>query len=290
MEVLADRSALPTKVDITILERLTLGDLVVRYAKERTSLKRGADTEQIVLTALLRHSICLRKLRDLRPEDFASYRDERLKVVAPSTVKRQLGTIRNLFEVARSEWGIPLPSNPLTGLTLSDTDTRRERRLKPGEFERLCEAAGKSRNPCVLPIVRLAVETGLRRGEILGIQRDHVAPDQLSLTLPVTKNGHARVIPLSAEARRVLAGLSSNGHRLFPISANAFRLAWERVKARSGVEDLRFHDLRHEAISRFFEKGLSLPEVSLLSGHRDPRMLLRYSHAMRAIILEKLDG
>ena len=65
---------------------------------------------------------------------------------------------------------------------------------------------------------------------------------------------------------------------MFPISADALRLAWERVKRRAGIKDLRFHDLRHEAISRFFEMGLSVPEVALISGHKDARMLFRYTH------------
>jgi integrase len=77
--------------------------------------------------------------------------------------------------------------------------------------------------------------------------------------------------------------------RLFPMTGNAFRLAWERVKKRAEIVDLRFHDLRHEAISRLFERGLTTPEVAMISGHRDMRMLFRYSHAMREAVLEKLD-
>ena len=78
--------------------------------------------------------------------------------------------------------------------------------------------------------------------------------------------------------------------RVFPITGNALRLAWERVKHRAGIEDLRFHDLRHEAISRFFEKGLSVPEVASISGHRDLRMLQRYAHARNEVIFAKLDA
>jgi integrase len=78
--------------------------------------------------------------------------------------------------------------------------------------------------------------------------------------------------------------------RVYPITGNALRLAWERVKRRAGIEDLRFHDLRHEAISRFFEKGLSVPEVASISGHRDLRMLQRYAHARNEVIIAKLDG
>ena len=65
---------------------------------------------------------------------------------------------------------------------------------------------------------------------------------------------------------------------LMALTGNAIRLAWGKVKKKAGVTDLRFHDLRHEAISRFFEMSLSVPEVALISGHRDPRMLFRYTH------------
>jgi integrase len=104
------------------------------------------------------------------------------------------------------------------------------------------------------------------------------------------KNGYSRTIPLPSAALDVLSELDEKEDRIFPMIANAVRLAWERVKLRAGVEDLHFHDLRHEAISSFFEKGLSTPEVALISGHKDMRMLFRYSHATRQNILRHLDG
>jgi integrase len=86
----------------------------------------------------------------------------------------------------------------------------------------------------------------------------------------------------------ILGKVPMNAERVFAISANAFRLAWDRLRVRAGITDLHFHDLRHEAISRFFEKGLNVPEVALISGHRDPRMLFRYTHPKPHLIAEKL--
>ncbi len=130
----------------------------------------------------------------------------------------------------------------------------------------------------------------MRRGEILAVCPEHIDVDKRALLVPGSKNGRARTIPLSIPAIELLSKHRTTDGRLFPLSANAFRLAWERVKRRAGIEDLHFHDLRHEAISRFFEKGLSVPEVALISGHRDPRMLLRYTHPMSEGILKKLDA
>jgi integrase len=150
------------------------------------------------------------------------------------------------------------------------------------------EAAQSCRNCWVLPIILFAIETGMRRGEILALRWEHIRHNEQSLLIPQTKNGYSRVIPLSHEALEVLSTLSVVGDRVFPTTAIALRLAWDRLRSRAGVPGLRFHDLRHEAISRFFERGLTIPEVTLISGHRDARMLFRYTHAAREGILTKL--
>jgi len=107
--------------------------------------------------------------------------------------------------------------------------------------------------------------------------------------IPDSKNGHPRQVILTHKAIEVLRGLPPNAGRVFPMSPNALRLAWERIRRRAGCPDLHFHDLRHEAISRFFEMGLTTPEVASISGHRDIRMLMRYAHPMRQRIIEQMD-
>jgi integrase len=104
----------------------------------------------------------------------------------------------------------------------------------------------------------------------------------------MTKNGHPRTIPLTPKAVEILASLEEKDERVFPVTPNAVRLAWERLRKRAGLQDLRLHDLRHEAVSRFFEYGLTVPEVALISGHRDPRMLSRYTHLRPEKVTEKL--
>jgi integrase len=99
-------------------------------------------------------------------------------------------------------------------------------------------------------------------------------------------NGHARTIPLSRSAIPVRQLLSNS---IFLIKGDAFRLAWNRIVLRASISNLRLHDLRHEAISRFFEMGLTVPEVAAISGHRDLTMLFRYAHAQSQSILTKLD-
>jgi integrase len=288
IEAEADRIGLPP--NRRILNHTTLGGLVRRYRDEVTPRKRGGNDEHIVLTAFLRHPICDRTLSGLSPAEFATYRDERLQKVKASTVKRQLATIHNVFEVAREEWRMPLPVNPLTALNLPDTSQKRERRLRADEHAAIVLAAAACRNTYMLPIILVALETGMRRREMLSLQWDDVDLISRELVVRVAKNGHPRVLPLSLDALNILAQLPRKGSRIFPTSPNAVRLAWERLKARAGVNNLRFHDLRHEALSRLFEKGLSTPEVALISGHRDVRMLFRYTHPLRKAVLDKLDA
>jgi integrase len=284
----ADRGDLPK--DSKVLREQTLGELILRYQGAVSIHKAGYENECIVFNAFLQHPICLKTLAELRTEDFADYRDERLKTIKATTLKRQLSPVHNAFEVAREEWGLPLKTNPLDGLKLKLKDKRRERRLLPGEQERLLAATTERRNKLITPIIVFALATAMRRGEILAMKWIDVDVQRRSLLIPETKNGDSRVIPLSRQAIAVLKLLPRTGQKVFPVSANAVRLSWTRLTKRAQLKNFHFHDLRHEAISRFFELGLSAPEVGLISGHKDLRSLFRYAHATRQAILAKLEG
>ena len=128
----------------------------------------------------------------------------------------------------------------------------------------------------------------MRRGELLGLQWEHVHLAKRIVHLPLTKNGESRDVPLSQRATATLTALSTykqpDAELVFPMSANSVRLAFERLRSRAEMPDFHFHDLRHEAITRLFERGLSIAEVSAISGHKELRMLQRYIH-LRAIDL-----
>lgn len=284
----ADRHELPT--DPKALQSVTFGDLVQRYRDTVTPGKKTADAEKYVLNALLTHKICSRRLSELRTEDFARYRDDRLEVIQPTSLKRELTPVRHLFEVARDEWGLPLKENPLHKLKLEAPDQRRERRLRPGELDIILGEAQRCHNKLMVPIIRWALATAMRRGEIVKMRWSNLNRQQRTLFIPDTKNGQSRTIPLSSAAISFLDQQDHVNDHIFPITGNAVRLAWEKLKVRAGIEDLHFHDLRHEAISLYFEMGLTVPEVALISGHKDMRMLFRYSHATRQNILKQFDA
>lgn len=288
IEAQADRAGIPA--DPKQLRSITLGDLISRYRSEITSQKRGAHVETAVLSKLLADPICNLTLSQVSSATFARYRDHRLKTITAGTLKRQLNPVRHMFEIARTQWGLPIEENPIAKLGFKGTDRKRDRRLLPGEFERLMQAATAYRNPIVKGIIQFALATGMRRGEILAMQWHHLDFPRRLLTIPLTKNGHSRTIPLSRDALHALHSCDHSAKHVYPFKANALRLAFDRIVRRASIADLRFHDLRHEAISRFFEMGLTTPEVASISGHRDLTMLFRYAHAQQQNIFVKLDA
>ncbi len=296
MEIKADRRDLPTPVKV--LDSHRVRDIIERYRDEITVKKRSADTETYLLNAFLRQPIANLTLAQITSAHFSTYRDKRLKEVKPGTVNRELSIIKHAFDVAGREWDIPLRVNPLAKIKKLKANNARTRRMTGDEYKILEEAAVKSRNTQIMPLIRFAVATGMRRGEIMRLRWDAISFDARTLHIPVTKNGHARTIPLSREAIAVLSEMQNREDEdredgrdesyVFPFSDNAAKLAWQRLVKRAKIEDLHFHDLRHEAISRFFERGLSVPEVALISGHRDYRMLFRYTHLKAEDVAQKL--
>jgi integrase len=113
------------------------------------------------------------------------------------------------------------------------------------------------------------------------------------VTILEAKNGYSRTSPLTPSAYALLHRCRSEdkkedeNERVFPLTANALKMAWGRMLDKAGIRDLHFHDLRHEAISRFFEMGLTVPEVASISGHRNSAMLSRYGHAQMSRIQER---
>ena len=257
----------------------TLASVLQRYTREVTPLKRGASVELLRIRVILRHKITQTPLNHLTSTHIAKYRDDRLKKVAAGTVRRELGIFSHALETARKEWGYYLPSNPVAGIRKPIEPRGRDRRLEGDEEQRLLDACMRSTNHWLLPLVCFALETAMRRGELLALEWKDVHVAQSWVHLSDTKNGSPRDVPLSPKAQAILADLPHDlSGIVFPVHFGALKSAWRRLLGRSGVVGLRFHDLRHEATSRFFEKGLNVMEVAAITGHRDLRMLQRYTH------------
>ena len=158
------------------------------------------------------------------------------------------------------------------------TTSPRERRLKDGEFEEAPRSLLRNLDLGISqPVVVLAIETAMRRGEILGLRWEHIDLDKkTTFFLPMTKNGLSRWVPLSNQAVAKLSKAPRDTDRPFPLTDIAFRQAWDRLRTRANISDLTFRDLRHEAISRMFDNGMKIHEVMALSEHKTASQLFRY--------------
>jgi integrase len=296
-------------------ERTTLREALDRYEREVTPSKRSAEQERRLLRSLRGINLAARSLATIRGADLAQLRDEWLASARPATVVRRLALLSHVFVIARKEWGMESLPNPVEAIRKPKIDNARTRRLigdeeasdrgaPDGEIERVIAAAGRSR---LLPaLVSLAVETAMRRSELVSLRWEHVDLSRRTAHLPKTKNGEARTVPLSSRAITVLESLSpkESGPVLSMIpdaATKAFVRAVGRARKRYVREceatgrapdprflvDLRFHDLRHEATSRL-AAIFPLHELARVTGHRDPRMLMRYYHPRAEDLAKKM--
>ncbi|WP_437557315.1 site-specific integrase [Acidithiobacillus sulfuriphilus] len=263
---------------------VTIGDLLTRYLAEVADQHRSKTTAWNVQTLL--RGLAAVPLADFDAQTLAKWRDDRLKEVCGASVVRELRTLSAVLVHARREWCLPVP-NPCADIRQPAQGAKRERRLQPGEEARLlAELAPQYRR-----VVLFALGTAMRRGEMLALRWENVDLRKRVALLPLTKNGEARRVPLSTGALAVLreAGqLRSLDGRVFPIPAQSLHHAWGAACQRAGIDDLHFHDLRHEAVSRLFERGLSMMEVASISGHKSLGMLQRYTHLRAEDLAAKL--
>lgn len=299
-------------------ERMIVADAIKRYLTEVSPTKRPATA-----ACDARHSKPLTQrlgkysLAALTPEIIAKYRDERLAGLdrkdakgrpdprprSPNTVRLDLALLGHMFNTAIKEWGIGLPHNPVQSIRRPAPPPGRERRLTPKEEQRLLDAVAAHSNPMLSWIVRIALETGMRSSEITSLRYSQVDLERRIIRLLETKNTQPRTVPLNRRATETIA--KALNHPARPVDTDLvffgepgldgmrrpynFNKVWLEIKESIDLKDFRFHDLRHEAVSRLVESGLSDQEVAAISGHRSMQMLKRYTHLRAEDLVAKLD-
>jgi integrase len=292
-------------VDRRPAERTTLGSALERYLEHEVPKKKGHQLAYMV-HAWMACDLSLRPLASLRGADFAAWRDRRLnsvkrfedvfdpetgtarrepRFIEPKTVRNELGVISHLFTVARTEWGFEELLNPIQEIKMPKPSEPRNRRLEQDEEERLLKAcAADAGAPWLKPLVVLAIETAMRRGELLKLSWEHIDLQRATAFLPDIKDPNltrSRTVPLSSRAVETLKEIRSAPYlhlrRVIPASADQVDHAYRAAVRRAGIEDLTFHDLRHEATSRL-APIYQLHELAAITGHRNYQTLRRYYH------------
>lgn len=263
----------------TEAESTTLGEAFQRYRREVTPGKRGAIAEQSRIARWLRHPLADRVVASIRGKDIADYTASRAaEGAAASSVHKEIALLSHVYTMSRTAWGMESLVNPvpLAKTTRPKLPPGRTRRLVADEETRLIEAAKIYGGPIQF-LIPWAIETAMRRGEIAAMRWEHLDRKARVLLIPETKTGTPRRVPLSTRALQVLEGLPRRlDGTVWGMRPDSISQAFERVCTAAGIEGLTFHDLRHEATSRLFEKGLNPMEVAAITGHKTLQMLKRY--------------
>jgi integrase len=296
-------------------ERMTVKDALQKYQAEVTPTKRPTtQSREVKRVTILTTKLGKYSLIALTAEIIAQYRDERLAgdlsdkgervPRSNNTVRLELALLGHMFTVAIKEWGLGLTYNPVLNIRRPAPGPGRNRRLSTEEEQRLFEAVAAHSNPMLGWIAGIAISTGMRSSEILTLRRNQVDIERRIVRLLETKNTSPRTVPLTKEATEYFRQALNNPIR--PLDTDLiffgepgkdgkrqpyqFNAVWVRLKKKLGLSDFHFHDLRHEAVSRFVESGLSDQEVSSISGHRSMQMLKRYTHLRAEDLVNKLDA
>ncbi|MNJ46735.1 Tyrosine recombinase XerC [compost metagenome] len=275
-------------VDVREAEATTLEEALARYQSEVSEGKKGAKQEGVRIQKWKNSVYAKKSLAALRSSDMAAYRDGELRAGrSTATVRLDLAVVSHLYTVAMKDWGIEGLNNPCRAIRMPKGSKQRDRRPTPAELTAIYEAALQM-NAELPVIIELAVETAMRRSELIELRRDQVRGKVAYLD--DTKNGERRAVPLSSRAITLLENLPVpiGGGRFFRLKADTVSNYFPLTCEKAGVEGLRFHDLRHEATSRLFERGFSMMEVATITGHKTLAMLKRYTHLSPLDLAEKL--
>jgi integrase len=286
-------------------QRKTLAELIGRYRQEGLPAScAGAYGPHLEWWAAKLGGY---RLVDIGPELIAKLREELSresgntgKRRGPTTVNRYLNTLSAVFSFAESEEIGWIDHNPVRKVRRKPEPEGRTRFLSrpvdepESELDRLLDACRKSRNPDLYDLVQLAILTGMREGEIVGLRRRYVHLTEAGITLPpeITKRKQSRFVPLVGQALAIVARrvetrgdylFAGTGRRNAPATVPAFpRRAWETALRQAGIKDFRFHDLRHTHGSYLAMTGATTRELMDALGHKTPAMAARYSHLANA--------
>lgn len=269
-------------------ERTTIAKLTERYLEERACNMKGKRQEEQRVNAIS-NKFGKYHLSAIAPAMIADWMKELGKTRSPQTVQHYVATLGRLYKAAAIDFGIPLPlGNPVVNVRMPSVRNERDRILDADEEKRLLESLDKSRGLHLKSIVQLALETAMRRGEILGLTWENINLKNQIAYLPDTKNGDARTVPLSRCAVSILEGLPRNiSGKVFSTSMTAVTEGFQRAVVRAEIVDFHFHDLRHCAVSKLAKK-LSMHELAKMVGHRSPRSVMRYYKQDDADLVRKL--
>lgn len=277
--------------------KMNFGVAVEKYLKSH-SIHKVSHRDEAYILKILSKRWYKKLLEDVGKHEIANLKDDLItQNRAASTINHYLNALSQLYQVAINEWGLKI-SNPIEGIKRIPEPSGRMKRLSREAEQILLEECQKNGHDQLRHLVIIAIETGMRQGEILSMRWEDVDLMNRHIFLRHTKNGDSRQVPLTTRAKETLEQLKCKDENelVFTQCHWVLRKQFSRVvKSLASTDEnsyfcgLRFHDLRHEALSRLSDKGLNVIELAHISGHRTLAMLRRYTHPCHVSLLQKLD-
>ncbi|MBY0242384.1 MAG: site-specific integrase [Burkholderiaceae bacterium] len=278
---------------------ITMREALATYCSKVSILKKGHAQEKYRIDVLCRSFLADKLVREVTSVDISTYRDQRLADINPRTrkplsnasVRLELCLLSNFFDICRIELGY-CDDNPVARVRKPKPAPGRERRISAREERQILRYCNAHSNRTLYSIFVLALETAMRQGELLSLEWQHVNLRSGIAHLPSTKNGTKRDVPLSQKAREAFLRLDVKTEgRVFGYTSEGFKSTWRLMMQRLNIDNLHFHDTRHEAASRLFELGtLDIMEIAAITGHKSLAMLKRYTHLSASKLVKKLEG
>jgi integrase len=274
--------------DKRALSDLTLGELINRYTEEIGQSKQFGKNKTAVLASLSKQLGAM-PIAELTDDRLTKYvRDRRAGGAGGVTIGIDLSYLGAVYKTAKELWKLPITLDAITSaranmkhLGMSTKSHERDRRPTQDEIDRLCTYFDTKSTLPMRDIINFAVASAMRLSEITGLRWQDMNEADRTITIknrkhPTLKQGNDQEVPLLGAAFTI-AMRQPKGDRVFPCNSRTISSIFPRACHAIGIEDLTFHDLRHEGVSRLFEQGYTIEQVALVSGHRDWKMLARYT-------------
>jgi integrase len=277
---------------------ITVSELVEAYLRQVEINKAAHSTLRAVCRVIGKVP-----LRDLSAAHLQTWIDHRLaEGVTGSTIAHNLGLISGVLKWARYTRHLDVNADlardarrSLSAARVRTTSAERDRYITDAEIALMREtfaAQGKLKLP-MADLMDFALASGMRLGEILSIRHDDLAHNERTVLIrdrkdPKRKLGNHQRVPLSSRAMAIIERQPTHAGRIFPFTQNSVSAAWIAARTIAGIEDVTFHDLRHRAITDLFARGLTIPEVALVSGHKTWAQLRRYTQTQAQSVVDKL--
>jgi len=256
--------------------KIQLSILLIRYRDEILPSKKNTRPDYYRINQILKFPISKYALQDLRSQHIVQFRDQLVSLKkSANTIRLYLAIVSHLYTIAINEWGYENLNNPVSKIRRPKLPPSRDFRLNDQQIMKIIH---HTQSPLLPDLILIALHSAMRCSEIVNLEWQDIDYEKKQIHVKNTKNNHNRFVPMNDELINLFRKQPLADSKIFPITSHAVGVAFRRACIRAEELGVCFHTLRHESISRMFEKGLDIPKVSLISGHMNWLILKRYAH------------